>query len=92
MTIEKTQPLPPTGSAYPWADVKPGQYICHWPDGDNRNPLPVEILDGQGDFAGQLMYRWFPHTIPGRLMYNMPKCCLLTPNNSGHLRTTAGRT
>lgn len=65
---------------YPWHDVKPGQYICYWPDNE-RKPLQVEILDGRGDYAGQLMYRWQPNTIPGRLMHEMPKCCLLKPYN-----------
>lgn len=70
---------PESGSAYPWADVKAGRYICLWPDND-RKPLPVEIINGAGDYKGNLMYRWSKATIPGRLMYEMPKCCFLVPN------------
>lgn len=60
----------PANSFYPWTGIKAGSYMCYM---ENRVPMPVQILDGQGDFSGQLMFRWFSNTIPGRLMHEMPK-------------------
>ena len=64
--------------AYPWNGINTGIYLCHE---DGRAPMPVEILDGQGDFLGQKMFRWFKNTIPGRLIHDMPKQSLLVPAN-----------
>jgi len=69
-----------TVSAYPWSNLKAGVYLCHM---ENRDPLPVEILWGKGDFEGQKMYRWNQETIPGRLLDTMPKQALLRPAPPG---------
>lgn len=62
--------------AFPWNGIQNGVYLCHM---EGREALPVEILDGQGDFVGKKMYRWFARTIPSQLCIGMPKQALLTP-------------
>lgn len=61
------------GLPYPWQGLTPGLYIT---ESDCRD-VSIEVIDGRGDFEGQLMFRWAPNTIPGRLLHELPKVCLL---------------
>lgn len=59
---------------YPWPNITPGRYLCHM---HGTRIIEVKVLDGEDDFTGERMYRWFAGTIPGRLLHGMPKHSLL---------------
>ena len=61
---------------YPWRGLTPGIWICRDPDG-RRHDLRVRILEGEGDYKGELMYLWREGTIPGSMAHGFPKSDLL---------------
>ena len=62
--------------AHPWSEVEDGIYLCYI---ENRDPRPVEIFTGEGEFWDQKLFRWVQGAKPGRLLHEMPQMAELIP-------------